>query len=147
MGDLLIHYEVFLRALTKPVQFARAYLHTIGGSHSTHNHLGCTMHPKVTSFSNFSPTYHRGEHKPMHQMQWQEHSKWSSPSLPNPTKATNAREGFERKNKGETLRNSKYQDPKGSPHLEEKPIGGNADVDLLCLFPQKLARTIGGIER
>ena len=38
-----------MRALTKPVQFARAYLHTIGGSRSTHNRLGCTMHPRGTS--------------------------------------------------------------------------------------------------
>ena len=34
-----------------------------------------------------------------------------------------------------------------SPHLEEKSIGGNEDLDLLSLFPKKLAITIGGIER
>ena len=39
------------------------------------------------------------------------------------------------------------QDPRGSPHLEEKVIGGNVDLDLLSLFPQKLARIHGGIER
>ena len=38
-------------------------------------------------------------------------------------------------------------DPMGSPHLEEKVIGGNVDLDLLSLFPQELARIIGGIER
>ena len=37
-------------------------------------------------------------------------------------------------------------DPRGSPHLEEKVIGGKVDLDLLSLFPQKLARIIGGIE-
>ena len=37
-------------------------------------------------------------------------------------------------------------DPRGSPHLEEKVIGGNVDLDLLSLFPQDLARIIGGIE-
>ena len=35
-------------------------------------------------------------------------------------------------------------DPRGS--LEEKVIGGNMDLDLLSLFPQELARIIGGIE-
>ena len=37
-------------------------------------------------------------------------------------------------------------DPRGSPHLEEKVIGGNMDLDLLSLFPQKLARIHGGIK-
>ena len=37
-------------------------------------------------------------------------------------------------------------DPRGSPHLEEKVIGGNVDLDLLSLFSQELARIIGGIE-
>ena len=37
-------------------------------------------------------------------------------------------------------------DPRGSPHIEEKVIGGNVDLDLLSLFPQKLARIHGGIE-
>jgi hypothetical protein len=48
-----------------------------------------------------SPPNLRGELKPMHQIQWQEHTKCSNPSLPNPTKATNAMEGYERKNKEE----------------------------------------------
>jgi hypothetical protein len=38
-------------------------------------------------------------------------------------------------------------DPIGSPHLEEKVIGGNVDLDLLSLFPQKDARIMGGMER
>ena len=38
-------------------------------------------------------------------------------------------------------------DPRGSPHLEEKVIGGNVDLDLLSLSTPKLARIHGGIER
>jgi hypothetical protein len=34
----------------------------------------------------------------------------------------------------------------GSPHKEEKVIGGNIDLDLLSLFPQKYARIMGGME-
>jgi hypothetical protein len=34
-----------------------------------------------------------------------------------------------------------------SPHLEERCIGGNIDLDLLSLFPQRYARIMGGIER
>jgi hypothetical protein len=37
------------------------------------------------------------------------------------------------------------QDPIGSPHLEEKVICGNIDLDL-SLFPQKDARIMGGME-
>jgi hypothetical protein len=37
-------------------------------------------------------------------------------------------------------------DPIGSPHLEEKVIGGNVDLDLLSLFPQRYARIMGGME-
>jgi hypothetical protein len=33
-----------------------------------------------------------------------------------------------------------------SPHLEERWIGGNIDLDLLSFFPQKYARIMGGIE-
>jgi hypothetical protein len=38
-------------------------------------------------------------------------------------------------------------DPLCSPHLEERWIGGNVDLDLLSLFPQKYARIMGGIEQ
>jgi hypothetical protein len=38
-------------------------------------------------------------------------------------------------------------DPMDSPHKEEKVIGGNIDLDLLSLFPQRYARMMGGIER
>ena len=33
-----------------------------------------------------------------------------------------------------------------SPHLEERLIGGNIDLDLLFLLPQKYARNMGGIK-
>jgi hypothetical protein len=37
-------------------------------------------------------------------------------------------------------------DPLCSPHLEENLIGGNIDLDLPSLFPQKDARIMGGME-
>ena len=39
------------------------------------------------------------------------------------------------------------QDLLGSPHLEERWIGGNVDLDLLSLFRQIYTRITGGIER
>ena len=39
------------------------------------------------------------------------------------------------------------QDLLGSPHLEERWIGGNVDLDLLSQISQEVARIIGGIER
>ena len=54
-----------------------------------------------------------------------------------------------RKMRGRTKEEHKeLQDiyPRGSSHLEEKVIGGNVDLDLLSLFPQELARIVGGIE-
>ena len=81
----------------------------------------------------------------MHQMQLQGHTECPNSSLPNPTKATNAREENERKNE-EEHKELQDLDPMGSPHLEEKVIGGNVDLDLLSVFPQELARIIGGIE-
>jgi hypothetical protein len=35
----------------------------------------------------------------------------------------------------------------GSPHKEDKVIGGNIDLGLLSLLPQRYARIMGGIER
>ena len=49
----------------------------------------------------------------------------------NPTKATNAMEGFKRKNKGMNTKQNQNLDPLGSPHLEEERIGGMVDLDLL----------------
>ena len=76
-------------------------------------------------------------------MQWQGHTECPNPSLSNPTDATNAREE-EQEGEHQELQDL---DPRGSPHIEEKVIGGNVDLDLLSLFPQKLARIHGGIER
>ena len=33
------------------------------------------------------------------------------------------------------------------PHLEERLIGGNVDLDILSIFPQDYARIMGGIKR
>jgi hypothetical protein len=38
-------------------------------------------------------------------------------------------------------------DPMGSPHKKEKKIGGNIDIDLLTLFPQRYERIMRGIEK
>jgi hypothetical protein len=56
-------------------------------------------------------------------------------------------EGYERKNKEKIHKELQDPDPIGSPHLEEKVIGENVDLDLLSLFPQRYARIMGGIER
>ena len=36
-------------------------------------------------------------------------------------------------------------DPRGSPHIEEKVIGGDVDLDILSLFPQEQARILEGL--
>src|SRR3954468_16970174 len=102
------------------------------------------MHSRVTIFS-ISPTTMnpQRELKPMHQMQWQEHMKCSSPPLSNPTKETKAMEEYEKKNK-ENTNELQDLDPQGSPHKEEIDLVENVDLDLLSLFPQKGARIIGG---
>ena len=70
-----------------------------------------------------------------------------NPSLSNPTKPTNAIGGGEEEEPSRTQQ-MELQDPdqKASPHLVEEWIGGIIDLDLLSLFPQEIARTIGGIE-
>jgi hypothetical protein len=55
-------------------------------------------------------------------------------------------ERYERKNKGGNPQRTRRSRSKGSPHLEEKVIGGKIDLDLLSLFPQKDARNMGGME-
>jgi hypothetical protein len=55
-------------------------------------------------------------------------------------------EGYERKNKEEIYKELQDLDLIGSPHLEEKEIGGNVDLDL-SHFPQKDARIMGGMGR
>jgi hypothetical protein len=56
-------------------------------------------------------------------------------------------EGYERKNKEEIYKELQDLDPIGSPHIEEIMIGGNVDLDLLSLFPQKDARIMGEMGR
>jgi hypothetical protein len=56
-------------------------------------------------------------------------------------------EGYERKNKKEIYKELQDLDPIGSPHTEEILIGGNVDLDLISLFPQKDARIMGGMRR
>jgi hypothetical protein len=56
-------------------------------------------------------------------------------------------EEYDRKNKEEIHKELQDLDIMGSSHKEEKVIGGNIDLDLLSLFPQRYARTMGGIER
>ena len=54
----------------------------------------------------------------------------------------------ERKNKRRTQQIELQDlDQETSPHLEERWIGGNVDLNLLSLFPQRYARIMGGIER
>ena len=81
-------------------------------------------------------------------MQWQEHTKCSSPSLSNSNKATNAYGGNKRgRTKEEKHPELQDQDLLGSPHLEERWIGGIVDLDLLSQIPQRYARIMGGIKR
>ena len=82
----------------------------------------------------------------MHQMQWQGHTECPSPSLSNLTTTTKVMEEKERKNEEEHAE-FQDQDPRGSPHKEEKVIGGNVDLDLISLFPQEYARFMGGMGR
>jgi hypothetical protein len=56
-------------------------------------------------------------------------------------------EEYERKKKKDIHKELQDLDPIGSPHIEERLIGGNIDLDLLSLFPQEDARIIGGMER
>jgi hypothetical protein len=56
-------------------------------------------------------------------------------------------DGYESKNKEEIHKELQDIYPIGSPHIEEKVIGGNVDLDLLSPFPQKDARIMGGMGR
>jgi hypothetical protein len=56
-------------------------------------------------------------------------------------------EEYERKNKEEIHKELQDLNRKGSTHINEILIGGNVDLDLLSLFPQKDSRSMGGMER
>ena len=65
-----------------------------------------------------------------------------------PPKATNAYGGRREEEQRRTQQMELGDlDSMGSPHLEERWIGENVDLDLLSLFPQRYARFMGGIER
>ena len=49
--------------------------------------------------------------------------------------------------KSKSTKDPQDQDPTSSPHREKKVIGGNMDLDLLFLFPQRNASLVGGIGR
>ena len=55
--------------------------------------------------------------------------------------------GALQRTKRRTTKELQDLDPLSSPHLEERWIGGNVDLDLLSLFPQRYPRIMGGIER
>ena len=74
-----------------------------------------TMHPREIRFSDFISMYHRGELKLMHKMQWKDHTGWSIPSLPNLTKATNARGNMRGRARRRNTKYFQYLDPKDSP--------------------------------
>ena len=65
-----------------------------------------------------------------------------------PPKATNACGGRREEEQGRTQQMELQDlDPKASPHLEERWIGGTIDLDLLSLFPLNGGKNHGGIER
>src|SRR3954466_3412593 len=98
------------------------------------------MHSRVAIFStSLTTTNPRREIKPMHQMQWQEHMKCSSPPLSNPTKATKAMEEYERKNK-EKHQELQDLDPQGSPHKEERWLCGECRSRSPLSFPSKRSK-------
>src|SRR4051812_48417443 len=98
------------------------------------------MHSRVTIFSTSLTTMNpQRELKPMQQMQWQEHTKCSSPPLSNPTKATKDMEEYERKNK-EKHQELHDLDPQGSPHLEEIWLGGECRSRSPLSFPSKRSK-------
>jgi hypothetical protein len=83
----------------------------------------------------------------MHLMQWQEHKKCSSSSLPKPTKATNLVVKYERKKKGENQQMNTRSRSNRFPHEEERLIRATIDLDLLSLFPQIDVTIMGGMEK
>ena len=104
--------------------------------------------PRVTSSRTFTSTKPRGENKPMHKSKGKNTRSAQVLYSQIPPKATNAY-GGRREEEQRRTQQMELQDlnPKGSPHLEERWIGENVDLDLLSLFPQRYARIMGGIER
>ena len=103
--------------------------------------------PRVTSSQAFTTANPRGEHKPMQPMQWQEHTKWSSPSLPNSNKATNAYGGIrDEEQRGESQRTPRPRStefPSLCGEIDWWKYGSRSPLT----FPQRYARIMGGSER
>ena len=96
------------------------------------------MHPRGTnSWEHNAPKSNKllelQSHKSLWRAQPDATNAMASPSLRNPTKATNAMDGFKMKNKEENHQELQNQDLLGSRHLEEEWIGGNVDLDPLSL--------------
>ena len=113
-----------------------------------HNHRLGSNDPRVTSSRTFTSTNPRGESKPMQQNAMaRTHEVLKSFTL----KFQQSNKCLWGNKRGRTMEEKHQelqdQDLLGSPHLEERWIGGNVDLDLLSLFPQRYARIMGGIER
>ena len=109
------------------------------------NHSLGSNDPRVTSSRTFTSTNLRGESKPMHKSNGKSTRSAQVLHSQIPPKATNAyggrREEEQRRTQQMELQD---QDLLGSPHLEEKWIGGIVDLDLFSLFPQRYARIMRG---
>ena len=104
--------------------------------------------PRVTSSQTFTSTNPREEHKSMHKCNGENTRSAQVLHSQIPPKATNTYGGRREEEQRRTQQMELQDlDRKGSPHLEERWIGGNIDLDLLSLFPKKYARFMGGIER
>ena len=60
---------------------------------------------------------------------------------PKSHQTTNAMEEYQRKNKGGEHKELQDLDPQGSPHLEERWIGGNVDLDFLLFFLKRIQKS------
>ena len=127
----------------------RSQLATKGLDHkrSQEHRLG-SNDPRVTSSRTFTSTNPRGESKPMHKNKGKNTRSAQVLHSRIPPKATNAY-GGRREEEQRRTQEMELQDldQETSPHLEERWIGGNVDLDLLSLFPQRYARIMGEIER
>ena len=112
------------------------------------NHRLGSNDPRVTSSQTFTSTNLRGEHKPMHKSKGKNTRSAQVLHSQIPPKATNAYGGRGDEEQRRTQQMGLQDlDQETSPHLEERWLGGNVDLDLLSLFTQRYARIMGGIER
>ena len=91
---------------------------------------------------------HKSKGKPMHKSKGKNTRSAQVLHSQIPPKATNAYGGRGDEEQRRTQQMGLQDlDQETSPHLEERLIGGNVDLDLLSLFPQEGARIFGGIGR